>query len=82
MPAKIPCEVRQDVSREGDAIFAEIFAHGTGNIDGLRKALAVKQVRMTSAEIEGYLRSLRSKGRVRRTNWQWHLTDAAVNYLR
>ena len=82
MPARIPREVREDTSREEDAIFEEIFANGIGTVDGLRKALAAKKVRMAAADIEGHLRSLRSKGWVHRKNWKWYLTDAALHYLR
>jgi hypothetical protein len=82
MPAKKRRELRDDVSRDEGAILAEICGHGTGSIPGLRRALAAKGVRVTAGEIEGRLRSLRSKGWVRRTNWRWHLTDAAIQYMR
>jgi hypothetical protein len=82
MPARKRREIRDDLSPEEDAVFAEIFSHGTGSLTGLRRALAAKKVRMSPKEIEGHLRSLRSKGWVRRTNWNWHLTEEAIQHMR
>ncbi|MBI3409730.1 MAG: MarR family transcriptional regulator [Planctomycetes bacterium] len=75
-------EMMPATSADEDPIFEEIYNHGGVTVAQLRARLAKQGVKRSAKDIEASLRSLRKKGWVARSNWEWHLTTRAIQYMR
>jgi hypothetical protein len=70
------------VSEDEAPVFEEIFHRGGGTVERLTAQLAKGGVPRTRESVAASLRSLRKKGWMQRSNWEWHLTRYALQYMR
>jgi predicted transcriptional regulator len=71
-----------ELSTEEVPVFYEVFYQGEGTVEEITARLARQGAQHTAEEVEAALKSLRKKGWVERSRWQWHLTAHAIQYMR